>query len=97
MLPIICVATMLSLEYLRQRAMMRRWITGTISAPASTAKSPRATMMPSLALTISSRCSSEIADLVSILAMIYASEPSAVSRERRSIMSSSVCTKLSAT
>ena len=87
-LPIICVATITSLQYLRHKAIIRRCTTGTISAPASTAKSPRATIIPSLALTISSRFSGSTADLVSILAIILAVEPRSVNRRRKSIMSS---------
>ena len=72
----IWVATMQSLAWARQREMSLRWTMGTTSTPASTAMSPRATMIPSAALTISSRFFSDsMAFLVSILAITLAVEP----------------------
>ena len=78
--------------------MSLRCMVGTTSAPASTAMSPRATMMPSAAFTIDSRCSSEeMAFLVSILAITRAVEPCDNKIWRRFSMSDADWTKDKAT
>ena len=65
MLSIICVAVMLKRPISRARRIMRFCKAGTAALPTSTAKSPRATMMPSDASMISSKFS--IASIRSIL------------------------------
>ncbi len=73
--PIVWVATMQIFACSRQNATNLRCTIGTISAPASTAISPRATITASEAFTISSRfLSLSTAFLVSILAIIFALE-----------------------
>ena len=67
MLSIICVAVMVILSIARAMRIMRFCSAGTAAAPTSTARSPRATMMPSLALRMASSCG--MASLRSILAI----------------------------
>ena len=64
---IICVAVMTMRSISRAILIMRFCSAGTVAAPTSTAKSPRATMMPSLAFKMLS--SAGIASLRSIFAM----------------------------
>ena len=65
---IICVAVMTNLSEARAIRIMRFCKPGTAAFPTSTAKSPRATMMPSEASKIS--CSKGMASARSILAII---------------------------
>ena len=67
MLSIICVAVMTTLSISRAMRIMRFCSAGTAALPTSTARSPRATMMPSLALRMFSSCG--MASLRSILAI----------------------------
>ncbi len=67
MLSIICVAVMTTLSCTRASLIMRFCSAGTAALPTSTARSPRATMMPSLALRMAS--SWGMASLRSILAI----------------------------
>ena len=91
------MATIESLPYLRQRRMISRSTIGTISGLVSTARSPRATITPSAALTIALSVSGSIAALVSTLAMICAVEPWLSKIWRRLLISSALWIKLSAT
>ncbi len=68
MLSIICVAVMTTLSISRAMRIMRFCSAGTDALPTSTARSPRATMMPSLAFRMDSRLG--IASVRSILAII---------------------------
>jgi hypothetical protein len=52
---IICVAVMATLSSSRAILIMRFCSAGTAALPTSTARSPRATMMPSLAFRMASR------------------------------------------
>src|SRR5512133_2184741 len=69
MLSSIWVATIVGLPYFWPRLIIRRWVTGTVSAMVSTARSPRATIIASAALPMSSMPST--AALVSTLATMW--------------------------
>ena len=64
---IICVAVMTTLSISRAILIIFFCNAGTVALPTSTARSPRATMMPSLAFKMASRCG--IASLRSIFAI----------------------------
>ena len=90
----IWVATMTGFALRRALSMMSFWWIGTSSSGHSTPRSPRATMMPSKASTISSMLS--IAWGFSILAMIGTKMPSSRITARTSSASPAWRTKLSA-
>ncbi|MCY1239711.1 hypothetical protein D9M72_525210 [compost metagenome] len=75
MLSIICVAVMVSLLASRASLIMRFCSAGTAALPTSTARSPRATMMPSEACRISSSTPGWMASTRSILAIMRALWP----------------------
>ena len=74
---IICVAVMVSLFCSRASRIIRFCRAGTEASPTSTAKSPRATMMPSQADMMSMSAFGSTASARSILAMRKASPPAA--------------------
>ena len=74
---IICVAVMVSLFCSRARRIMRFCSAGTEASPTSTARSPRATMIPSQADMMSVSALGSTASARSILAMRKASPPAA--------------------
>ena len=78
MLSSICVAVITSLPAWPAAVMMRFCSSGTRATPASTPRSPRATMTASVASTMASRLS--IADSVSILAMMRIPVPPMILR-----------------
>ena len=81
----ICVAVMTGLPTRLAWAMSCFWITAICSTGTSTPRSPRATMMPSDAFRISSRCLS--ASARSILAMMKGCLPTAFAAARTASMS----------
>ena len=74
MLSSICVATIVGLAAARPSSSRRSWAIGTVSGSSSTPRSPRATMIPSEAATISSMFS--IASGFSIFEISLVREPS---------------------
>jgi hypothetical protein len=74
---IICVAVMVSLFSCRARRIIFFCSAGTEASPTSTARSPRATMMPSEPRMMSSSALSPTASARSILAMRKALPPAA--------------------
>ena len=86
----ICVAVITGLPTRTAREMRSFWMMAICSTGISTPRSPRATMMPSLALRMSSRCLS--ASARSIFAMTKGCLPSAFAAARTASMSAAVST-----
>ena len=86
----ICVAVMTGLPARLALAISSFWMRAISSMGTSTPRSPRATMMPSAASRMSSKCSS--APARSILAMMNGCRPSARAAARTASMSAAVST-----